>query len=89
MTEQEIKKNLEVFMHKFKNPLHSAVLNLDVLRLRLTNGGADKPTRQHLQIVIENVQRMGKIIESFEEYLNKSDKEKSAIDLKKYLNEGK
>ena len=87
MTETEIKKALEIFAHKLKNPLHAASLNLEVLHSKLQQQGIDKKTQQHLDLTIKDLQRMQTIVEKFFHYLDQSPTERKKIALKSYLQE--
>ena len=85
MDENELSKSLEVFAHKIKNPIHSVVINLDVLKVKLQKQIKDQAMLKHLEIATSEVKRLSDIIEKYLKYLNLSDKEKSRIDLRKLL----
>jgi len=85
MDEKEIKASLEIFAHKIKNPIHSVVINLDVLKVKLQKQIKDQATLKHLEIANSEVKRLSDIIEKYLKYLNRSDKEKTKIDLRKLL----
>ena len=85
MDENELAKSLEIFAHKIKNPIHSVVINLDVLKVKLQKQIKDQATLKHLEIANSEVKRLSDIVEKYLKYLNLSDKEKSRIDLRKLL----
>lgn len=85
MDENELAKSLEVFAHKIKNPIHSVVINLDVLKVKLQKQIKDQAMLKHLEIANSEVKRLGDIVEKYLKYLNLGDKEKSRIDLRKLL----
>lgn len=85
MDEKEIIKATEILAHKLKNPIHGALLNLDVLKLKLKKESVDKKALKHLEIAMDEVQRLHCIVKGFQDYLT-SDR-RSAIDLKKYLDQ--
>ncbi len=85
MNEKELIKSLELFAHKIKNPVHSVVINLDVLNAKLRKQVKDKSTLKHLEIVTSEVRRLNDIIANYLNYLNKSDKDRAKINLRKLL----
>ena len=86
MNEKELAKSLEVFAHKLKNPIHAAVINLDVLKVKLSKLGVDKKTMKHLEIVNSEVQRINEINKKFFDYLALNDAERKKKKLEKILN---
>ena len=85
MEEKQLEKSIGVLSHKIKNPLHSAVINLDVLRVKLKRCTLDEEIYTHLDIVNNEVLRLEKIILKYLEFLKKSDVEKAKSDLSKIL----
>jgi len=85
MDEKELKKSLEVFAHKIKNPIHSVVINLDVLKVKLQKQVKDQSAFKHLDIVASEVKRVSDITAKYLNYVQLSDKEKAKVDLKKLL----
>jgi len=85
MNEEELVKSLEIFAHKIKNPIHSVVINLDVLKVKLKKQISDQPTLKHLDIATQEVKRLREIVAKYFDYLNKSDKERAKVDLRKLL----
>ncbi len=85
MDEKELVKSLEVFAHKIKNPVHSVVINLDVLKVKLRKQINDQQTLKHLEIVSSEVKSLNEIISKYLDYLKMSDKEKAKVDLRKLL----
>ena len=85
MNEKELAKSLEVFAHKIKNPIHSVVINLDVLKVKLQKQVKDQSTLKHLDIVTSEVKRVGDIVAKYLKYVQLSDKEKNKVNLKKLL----
>lgn len=89
MTETELIKTLELFAHKLKNPLHAVGINLDVLKTQLKKKiPQEKDILHHLDIISTEAQRLNTIVMKYLNYLEKSDRERQKIDLKKLL-EGK
>jgi len=85
MDERELVKSLEVFAHKIKNPLHSTIINLDVLKVKLQKQSNDKQTLKHLEIAASEVKRLKEIVARYLDYLKLSDKERAKVDLRKLL----
>lgn len=85
MDEKNLKESLEIFAHKIRNPIHSAVINLDVLKVKLKKKSTDPADLKHLEIVTSEVKRLSEIVAKYLDYLKKSDKERSKVDLKKLL----
>ena len=85
MTEKELKKSLGIFAHKIKNPIHAAVINLDVLKVKLNKLGVDKKTMKHLEIVSAEVKKINQINKKYFDYLALSDEGRKKKDLKKVL----
>jgi nitrogen fixation/metabolism regulation signal transduction histidine kinase len=85
MDEKELVKSLEIFAHKIKNPVHSVVINLDVLKVKLRKQIKDQQTLKHLEIVTSEVKRLNEILSKYLDYLKMSDKEKAKVDLRKLL----
>ena len=85
MDEIELTKSLEIFAHKIKNPIHSVVINLDVLKVKLQKQIKDQPTLKHLEIANSEVKRLSDIVAKYLDYLKKNDKERVKVDLKKLL----
>ncbi len=85
MDEKELIKSLDIFAHKIKNPIHSVVINLDVLKVKLQKQIKNQPTLKHLEIATLEVKRLSDIVAKYLDYLKKSDKEKAKVDLKKLL----
>lgn len=85
MEEKELKESLEIFAHKIRNPIHSVVINLDVLKVKLKKQSADPADLKHLEIATSEVKRLSEIVARYLKYLNLSDKEKAKVDLKKLL----
>jgi len=85
MDEKELVKSLEVFAHKIKNPIHSVVINLDVLKVKLQKQIKDQQTLKYLEIATSEVKRLSDIVAKYLDYLKKSDKEKAKVDLRKLL----
>ena len=85
MTEKDLKNSLEIFAHKIKNPIHAAVINLDVLKVKLGKLGIDKQTLKHLEIVKSEVAKINVINQKYFEYLTMSDIEKKKKKLNKIL----
>ena len=85
MDEKELVKSLELFAHKIKNPIHSVVINLDVLKVKLQKQVKDQQTLKHLEIATSEVKRLSNMVSTYLNYLKKSDKEKAKVDLRKLL----
>ncbi len=85
MDAKELINSLEIFAHKMKNPIHSVVINLDVLKVKLQKQLKDQATLKHLEIANSEVKRLSDIVVRYLDYLKKSDKERSKVDLKKLL----
>jgi len=85
MDEKHLKESLDIFAHKIKNPIHSVVINLDVLKVKLQKQIKDQATLKHLEIANSEVKRLSDIIEKYLKYLNLSDKERAKVDLRKLL----
>ena len=85
MTEKELKDSLEIFAHKIKNPIHAAVINLDVLKMKLSKLSVDKKTMKHLEIVNSELQRINEINQKYFDYLALSDTERKKKNLYKVL----
>jgi nitrogen fixation/metabolism regulation signal transduction histidine kinase len=85
MDEKELIKSLEIFAHKIKNPIHSVGINLDVLKVKLQKQIKDQPTLKHLEIATSEVKRLSDIVATYLDYLKKSDKERTKVDLRKLL----
>jgi len=85
MNEKQLERSIGILSHKIKNPLHSAVINLDVLRVKLKKCTTDMEIYTHLDIVNNEVLRLQKIILTYLEFLKKSDREKEKSDLSKIL----
>jgi nitrogen fixation/metabolism regulation signal transduction histidine kinase len=85
MDEKELVKSLEVFAHKIKNPIHSVVINLDVLKVKLQKQIKDQQTLKHLESATSEVKRLSNIVAKYLDYLKKSDKERAKVDLEKLL----
>lgn len=85
MTEKELQESLELFAHKLKNPIHSAVINLDVLKVRLEKLGCDEKIMQHLKIATTEVKRISEIVKKYFDYLNLNEKQRQRTDLRKLL----
>ena len=85
MTEKELKSSFEIFAHKIKNPIHAAVINLDVLKLKLNKLGVDKKTKKHLEIVHSEIKRINSINQKYLDYLSLKDSDRKKKDLKKIL----
>lgn len=85
MTEKELAESLELFSHKLKNPVHAAVLNLDVLKMKIKKETKDPQTLKHLEIVAREVQRVRDLVDKYSAYIKMSDRKKSKTDLRKLL----
>ena len=85
MTEKELQESLELFAHKLKNPIHSAVINLDVLKVRLEKLGSDEKIMQHLKISTAEVKRINDIVQKYFGYLKLSDSARKKTDLRKLM----
>ncbi|MBC8180672.1 hypothetical protein H8E88_06055 [candidate division KSB1 bacterium] len=85
MTEKELKSSLEIFAHKIKNPIHAAVINLDVLKVKLGKLGVDKKTLKHLEIVAAEVKRINEINKKYFGYLALGETARKKKNLKKIL----
>ena len=86
MDDKTIKQSIEILSHKLKNPVHGALLNLEVLKKILENDKVDKKALKHLSIVQKEVERVHVIINKFQDYIQKDNT--ARIDLKKYLDKG-
>lgn len=85
MTEKELANSLELFAHKLKNPVHAAVLNLDVLKVKVKKETKDPQTLKHLDIVAKEVQRVRELVDKYADYMKLSDKQRAKTDLRKLL----
>ena len=85
MTEKDLKNSLEIFAHKIKNPIHAAVINLDVLKVKLNKLGVDKKTLKHLEIVTSELKKLNKINKKYFDYLALDDAARKKKDLMKVL----
>jgi len=85
MKQEELIESLEIFSHKLKNPLHSALINLEVLRVKLGKMGIAAETIKHADISFDEIQRLEKIVERYLKYLKAGDNERAKTELKTYL----
>ena len=85
MNESDLKKSLEIFAHKIKNPLHAAVINLDVLKVRLEKQGTEKATLKHLDLVLSEIQKISEMVNKYLSYWELSEAARKKKDLKKIL----
>lgn len=85
MNEKLLVKSLDIFAHKIKNPIHSIVINLDVLKVKLQRQIKDQATLKHLESATSEVKRLSNIVAKYLDYLKKSDKERAKVDLEKLL----
>ncbi len=85
MTDKELQASVELLAHKLKNPLHAALLNLEVLQVKLTKSGADEKLTQHLKIAATEVKRISEITNKYFEYLKLSEKKRQSTTLRKWL----
>ncbi len=85
MDEKEIIASIEILAHKIKNPVHAAMLNLDVVQVKLKKQKTDKALLKHLEIVSQELQRLNHILQSYFNYLKLSDRERKKKDLRKIL----
>jgi nitrogen fixation/metabolism regulation signal transduction histidine kinase len=85
MNESDLKKSLEIFAHKIKNPLHAAVINLDVLKVRLEKQGTEKATLKHLDLVLSEIQKISEMVKKYLGYWELSEAARKKKDLKKIL----
>ena len=85
MNEKELKNSIEIFAHKIKNPVHSAIINLDVLKMKLQKQKVDQKILKHVEIAVTEVERINRIVQSYFDYLNLTDKERSKKKLDKLL----
>ena len=85
MDEKELIKSLGIFAHKVKNPIHSVVINLDILKVKLKKQIKDQATLRHLEISTSEAKRLSDLVVKYMDYLKKSDKERAKVDLEKLL----
>ena len=85
MNEKQLEKSIAIFSHKLKNPLHAAVINLEVLQVKLKKSAADEELMTHVKIVCKEVQRLQAIVTKYFDYLQLNDTQKAKIDLEKVL----
>ncbi|NOZ60155.1 MAG: hypothetical protein GXO74_00590 [Calditrichaeota bacterium] len=85
MDEKELLNMLEIFAHKMRNPLHAAMINLDVAKVKCEKTAADKAISKHLQIAGNEVQSIHRLTERFIEYVKLPEKKRNKIDLRKFL----
>ncbi|MCI0495988.1 hypothetical protein L0Z72_13370 [candidate division KSB1 bacterium] len=85
MEEKELKESLEIFAHKIRNPIHSVVINLDVLKVKLKKQMKEQADLKHLEIAASEVKRLSDIVAKYLDYLKKSDRDRAKVDLKKLL----
>ncbi len=85
MNEKELKNSIEILAHKIKNPVHSAIINLDVLKMKLQKQKVDQKILKHVEIAVTEVERINRIVQSYFDYLNLTDKERSKKKLDKLL----
>ena len=85
MKEGELLKSLDVLTHRMKNPLHSALINVEVLKVMLEKRKSDPKLLKHVDIVSREVGRIQDIIRKYIDFLEMNDRERSTIDIKTYL----
>ncbi len=85
MEENEIKDFVEIFAHKLRNPLHAAMINLDVAKTRCERISAEKAILKHLDIVSAEIQSMNNLTERFIEFLKLPENKRKKLDLRKFL----
>ena len=85
MNNQEVARSVELLAHKIKNPMHSALINLDVVKVKLQKLSTDRKTLRHVEIAISEVQRVNKILLRYLEYLGLDDVEREKTNLGDYL----
>lgn len=85
MTEKELLESLDLFAHKLKNPVHAAVLNLDVLKVKLKKASMDDQTMKHVEIVAKEIERVRDLVNAYFKYMKMSDKQKAKTDLRSLL----
>jgi len=64
---KNLEKAVRTLSHEIKNPLHSASINLEVLRTRLTRSSAEesKDLLKHVEIIDKDLRKLQKIIKDF------------------------
>ena len=89
MKDNELKKSLELFSHKLKNPLHAIGINMDVVQTKIRKKfPEEKDLIKHLMIVSSESNRLQEIVMKYLKYLELGDEERRKINLRKLL-EGK
>ena len=85
MDEKDLQNILEIFAHKIRNPLHAAMINLDVVKVKCEKIAADKSISKHLQIAGNEIQNIHHLTERLIEYVKLPAGKRKKIDLKKFL----
>lgn len=85
MDQPAVFESIGILSHKLKNPIHGALLNLEVLKRILEKDKVDKKAVKHLAIVQKEVERIHLIVNKFQEYMQMDDPVRK--DLKKVLDQ--
>jgi signal transduction histidine kinase len=64
---KKLNTTISAFSHEIKNPLHSAAINLEVLRTRLTKSTMReaKELLKHAEIIDKDLRSLQQIVEQF------------------------
>jgi len=71
---KDINKTISAFSHAIKNPLHSATINLEVVRKRLTRSNLSdaKEILKHTNIIDKDLRKLQAIVDHFLKDIGKS-----------------
>ena len=85
MNENELKNFVEIFAHKMRNPLHAAMINLDVAKSKCKKISTDETILKHLNIANSEIENIYNLTEKFIEYLKLPENKRKKLDLRKFL----
>ena len=71
---KNINKHISTFSHDIKNPLHSAAINIEVIRTRLSRSAFSeaKELLKHAEIVDKEIRKLERTINAFLQKIEKS-----------------
>ena len=74
--QKKLDNAISTFTHEIKNPLHSAVLNLEVVHTRLARSSLKdaKDMLKHTQIIDKELRKLQLIVDNFLQDIGKSKK---------------
>lgn len=82
-----MQKSIAIFAHKIKNPLHAAVINLDVAKTKLKRQSVGGDAVSHLDIASSEIKRLERMVVRYLDFVRLSDAQRSKMNLEKYLDE--